>query len=201
MNCLVVTPHRFGIREMAEQVGSEWEALGHNIEYRLSKGSAARLGSFTIGVPKIAMWWYRNFRDIATNHERYDLIWTHQPLAPVLPTRGSSFWNKVIITIHTTLRREYELVCEGIYPQKLRPYYWFAKHVEARFHRRLTTLNAAGPCYTVVSPHLPEETSGFGVSEPSYSPMVCSSPHSTSSQSDLTMAFPRMQRWCSTSEA
>jgi glycosyltransferase involved in cell wall biosynthesis len=170
MNCLVVTPHRLGIREMAERVGEEWEQMGHDVEYILAKGAAARLGSVTIGVPGIAIWWYRTLKDIAAHHEDYDLIWTHQPVAPALPTIDEAFWNKIVATIHTTLGREYELVQEGIYPTRLLPYYWLAKTAEARFHRKLTTIEATGPHYTVVSPHLKAEIEPFGVNRTTYIP-------------------------------
>lgn len=163
MHCLVLTPHRLGIREMAERVGEEWEQMGHDVEYILAKGAAARLGPLTIGVPGIAVWWYRTLRDIAADHHEYDLIWTHQPVAPALPTTDETFWNKVVATIHTTLGREYELVHEGIYPKRLLPYYWLAKMTEARFHRKLSSLDATDPHYTVVSPHLNAEIKPFGV--------------------------------------
>jgi hypothetical protein len=123
MNCLVVTPHRLGIREMAERVGKEWEAMGHDIEYILAKGAAARVGPVTIGVPGIAIWWYRTLKNIAAHRDDYDLIWTHQPVAPALPTTNKAFWNKVVATVHTTLGREYELVREDVYPTHLLPYY------------------------------------------------------------------------------
>jgi hypothetical protein len=122
MNCLVVTPHRLGIREMAERVGGEWERMGHNVEYVLAKGAAARVGPITVGVPGIAVWWYRTLREIADEHHKYDLIWTHQPVAPLLPTDDGTFWAKVVSTIHTTLDREYELVNEGVYPRRLGPF-------------------------------------------------------------------------------
>lgn len=170
MNCLVVTPHRLGIREMAERIGSEWEAMGHDVEYVLARGAAARVGPVTVGMSGIALWWYRTLKRVAADHDRYDLIWTHQPVAPWLPTRDGEFWNKVVATIHTTLGREYELVREGVYPKRLLPFYWMAKTAESRFHRKLTALETPGPHYTVVSPHLADETARFGVPGPTYVP-------------------------------
>lgn len=40
MNCLVLTPHRFGIPEMVERVGAEWEAMGHDVDYRLAQSDS-----------------------------------------------------------------------------------------------------------------------------------------------------------------
>lgn len=170
MDCLVVTPHRLGIREMAERVGKEWARMGHDVEYVLADGAAARLGSVTIGVPGIAVWWYLKMREIAADHTRYDLIWTHQPVTLTPPTTDKSFWDKLVVTIHTTLNREYELTQRGIYSKRLLPYYWLAKTVESRFHRRLTSLDASGPHYTVVSPHLKAETAPLGINQPTYIP-------------------------------
>lgn len=170
MDCLVVTPHRLGIPEMAERIGQEWEEIGHTVEYTFARGEAARLGPVTIGMPGIAVWWYRTLKTIASAHEKYDLIWTHQPVAPVLPTSEEAFWDKVVATMHTTLGREYELVREGVYPRRLLPYYWFAKTLEARFHRTLACLDATGPHYTVVSPHIRNELSGFGADRATYIP-------------------------------
>ncbi|WP_246988394.1 glycosyltransferase family 4 protein [Halorientalis marina] len=155
---------------MAERVGEEWGALGHDVDYILAKGAAARVGTITIGVPGIALWWYRTLKEIAANHQQYDLIWTHQPVAPLLPTTDSTFWNKVIATTHTTLHREYELVREGVYPTRLLPYYWLAKTGEAHFHQSLATIDAAGPHYTVVSPHLRDEINQFGIETSTYIP-------------------------------
>jgi glycosyltransferase involved in cell wall biosynthesis len=170
MRIVVVTPHRLGIREMAEHIGAEWEAMGHEVDYRLARGEAARVGQITVGVPGIALWWYRTLGDIATSHDQYDLIWTHQPVAPLLPTTDPTFWNKVIATTHTTLRREYELVQEGVYPRHLGLYYWVAKTAEARFHRKLVELDAEGPHYSVVSPHLRDEIDAFGIQDATYVP-------------------------------
>ena len=33
MKILVLAPQRLGIREVAKRVGSEWEAMGHDVEY------------------------------------------------------------------------------------------------------------------------------------------------------------------------
>jgi glycosyltransferase involved in cell wall biosynthesis len=168
MHCLVVTPHRLGIPEMAKHVRQEWDAMGRDVEYVLADGAAARIGPITVGAPGIALWWYRTLKRVAADHEQYDLIWTHQPVFPRLPTTDATFWNKVVATTHTTLIREYELVREGVYPRKLLPYYWFASTIEARSHRRLTGLSHDGPHYTVVSPHLREEVAPFGVEEATY---------------------------------
>lgn len=170
MDCLVVTPHRLGIREMAERIGEEWEKMGHDVEYILAKGAAARIGPVTIGVPGIALWWYRTLKEIANDHDDYDFIWTHQPVTPALPTTEEAFWNKTVATIHTTLRHEYKLVREGVYPKRLQPYYWLAKTAEARFHCELTAFGATGPRYTVVSPHLNREIEPFGITKTNYIP-------------------------------
>lgn len=170
MNCLVVTPHRLGIPEMAKRIGNEWESLGHDVEYILADGAAARVGPIMIGAPGIALWWYDTLREIASEHEQYDLIWTHQPIMPRLPTTDETFWNKVIATIHTTLGREYELSRDGIYPRKLLPYYWFVKTIESRSYRKITDLGYEGPHYTVVSPHLRDEIRRYGIENPVYIP-------------------------------
>jgi|GEM_PF-3936049 len=170
MNCLVVTPHRLGIPEMAKRIGAEWEAMGHEVEYILADGEAARVGPVTVGAPGIALWWYGTLKEIASDHSQYDLIWTHQPIFPRLPSADESFWNKVVATIHTTLGREYELTRSGVYPQKLAPYYWVAKTIEARSHGNLTGLGYDGPHYTVVSPHLRSEIEPFGIEESAYVP-------------------------------
>jgi len=163
MNCAVVTPNRYGIREVAERVGNEWEQAGHNVKYIFSRGQAARIGPLTIGVPGIARWWDRTLQDLAERSEEYDLIWTHQPIAPRLPTQKPDFWNKVVVTFHTTFRREYELVREGIYPRHLLPYYWLAKTLEGRFYRQVQSLDTLGPHYTVIAPHLAEEIAPFNI--------------------------------------
>lgn len=170
MRCLVVTPHRLGIREVAERVGQEWEASGHDVDYLLARGAAARIGPLTIGAPGIAIWWYRNLRRIARDADQYDLIWTHQPIAPIIPSHDPEFWKRVVVTVHTTLRREYSLAREGIYPKRLIPYYWFVKSIESRFHRRLAAAQFDSPRYTVVAPHLRDELRPFGISDARYVP-------------------------------
>ena len=69
-----------------------------------------------------------------------------------------------------SLGREYELTREGIYPQKLLPYYWFVKTIESRSNRMVTNLGCVGPHYTVVSPHLQDEIRPYGVENPTYIP-------------------------------
>lgn len=170
MNCLIVTPHRLGIPEMAKRIGNEWKALGHNVEYILAEGEAARVGPVTIGAPGIAVWWYKKLNQISKYHKKYDLIWTHQPIIPRLPTADSTFWNKVLVTMHTTFSREYELVCEGIYPQRLLPYYWFMKMLESRSHHMFADLEYDGPHYTVVSPHLRQEIDQSKMRDATYIP-------------------------------
>ncbi|WP_137285805.1 glycosyltransferase [Halorussus salinisoli] len=170
MNCLVITPHRLGIHEMAKRVGAEWSTMGHTVDYIFAEGSAAQVGPFTVGAPGIAIWWYRTLKNVAQDHDQYDLIWTHQPITPILPTTERTFWEKVIVTIHTTLRRDYELAQDGVYPSKLLPYYWLVKVIEGHFHRTCTDQNGVEPHYTVVSPHLRKETRAFGVDNPIYIP-------------------------------
>lgn len=170
MKCLIMTPHRLGIPEMAKRIGDRWESLGHSVEYILADGSAARAGPIKIGAPGIALWWYRRIKQIASDHEQYDLIWAHQPIMPQLPTTDETFLNKLIATIHTTLGREYELTREGIYPRTLLPYYWFVKTIESRSHQMITDLDCKGPHYTVVSPHLKDEIRGYGIESPVYIP-------------------------------
>jgi glycosyltransferase involved in cell wall biosynthesis len=155
---------------MAKRIGSKWDSLGHDVEHVLADGAAAQVGSITIGAPGIAIWWYKTLKEVASEHEHYDLIWTHQPIMPQLPTTDETFWNKIIATIHTTLGREYELTREGIYPRKLQPYYWFVKTIESRSHRMITDLGYEGPHYTVVSPHLRDETRRYGIENPAYIP-------------------------------
>jgi len=169
MKCLVATPHRLGIREVAERVGREWEQFGHDVDYRLARGSAARIGPITVGVPGIAIWWDRLFRELAGGSRRYDLIWTHQPLAPRIPTTDPGFWSRVVVTYHTTLRREYQLARSGVYPLRHTPYYLGVQAVEKRFHRKLTRLDIP-PQYTVVSPHLRDELEPYGVESSIYIP-------------------------------
>lgn len=163
MKILVITPHRYGIREVAERVGQEWEQQGHDVEYELAKGEAARIGPVTVGVPGIAWWWYRQFDRLEGSD--YDFIWAHQPIVPTLPTKAASLWNRVVVTFHTTLRAEYDLAREGIYPAHLLPFYWLTKSLEARTYRQLEALDADGPHYTIISPHLREEIGTFGVTD------------------------------------
>lgn len=170
MNCLVVTPHRLGIREMAERVGEEWAAMGHDVEYSLAKGEAARIGPVTVGAPGIAVWWYRTLQRIARDHGQYDLVWTHQPVAPALPSTDPTFWRKVIATFHTTFERKHELARDGVYPAAVRPLYWLVRQLEARFHRSLVRSEFGGPHYTVVSPHLRAEIEPYGITDAWYVP-------------------------------
>lgn len=161
MDILVVTPHRYGILEVAERVGAEWESMGHGVEYLTPRGAAARVGPVTVGVPGIAVWWYRTLRRLSRESD-HDLIWTHQPVAPLLPTTDAEFWRRVLVTFHTTERAEYQLARDGIYPRRLLPYLWFTKSLEARFYRRLASLDG-GPTFTVVAPHLADEVAPLGV--------------------------------------
>lgn len=163
MKCLVLAPQRLGIREVARRVGEEWEALGHDVEYDLPDGAAARVGPLTVGVPGIARWWHRRFSELARDPEAYDLIWTHQPLAPTLPTRDPELWNRVVVTFHTTEHAKYRLAREGIYPRRLAPYHWVTSRMERRFYSQLAALETDGPQYTVVSSQLREEVAAFGV--------------------------------------
>jgi glycosyltransferase involved in cell wall biosynthesis len=179
MDCLVVTPHRLGIREVAERIGQEWEAMGHDVEYLLAKGEAARIGPVTVGAPGIAVWWYRTLRRIARNHGQYDLVWTHQPIAPALPTDDPTFWRKVVVTFHTTFQRKHALAREGVYPQTVRPLYWVVRQLESRFHRSLVERDVDGPHYTVVSPHLRDEIDPYGVTDTRYIPNGIFGPESS----------------------
>jgi glycosyltransferase involved in cell wall biosynthesis len=160
MDCLVVTPHRYGIREVAERIGTEWERLGHGVEYVLAEGAAANVGPVTVGTPGIAIWWYRTLKRVAPASE-YDLVWLHQPLAPRLPTADPTFWNRTVVTFHTTMAAEYRLARRGIYPWYLRPFHRLNRSIEARFYRALAASDA-DPTYTVVAPHLREEIEPFG---------------------------------------
>lgn len=164
MRCVIVTPHRYGIHEMTHRVGDIWESGGHDVEYVLAEGNAARVGPVTIGAPAISVWWYRTLAGIANRDRLPDLIWTHQPVTPVLPTKDSEFWNRMILTVHSTHMREYQLTQTGVYPTRLRPYYWFVSRLEQRFHTAVQNLDSAGPTYTVVSPHLQDELNALGVS-------------------------------------
>lgn len=173
MNCLVAAPHSHGIREVARRVGREWEAMGHDVQYLLPDlpdDHPARVGGVTIGVPGIAAWWYRTLRRLARTSEEYDLIWAHQPIAPVLPTRDPDLWDRVIVTFHTTERYRYRLAREGVYPARRLPYHWLTKTLEASFYRRLERLEGAGPHYTVVARQLREEIGGFGIDDAEYVP-------------------------------
>ena len=165
MKILVLAPQRLGIREVAKRVGSEWEAMGHDVEYVLPDGAAARVGGVTVGVPGIARWWQKWFTRLARNPTEYDLIWTHQPLSPTLSSRDPELWNRVLVTFHTTEHAKYELVREGVYPRKLLPYHWVTKQFERRFYGKLSELDLEGPQYTVVAPQLREEVAQFGVED------------------------------------
>lgn len=173
MNCLVLTPHRYGIKNVAERVGREWERAGHDVDYRLPDGAAARVGPLTVGVPGIALWWREQFRDLAPDGDGYDLVWTHQPLSPTVA--HGSFWERTVVTFHTTEVAEYRLAREGVYPRRRAPYLWLTSRIERRFYRRLATVDD-GPHYTVVSPHLREEVASFGVDGATYVPNGVFSP-------------------------
>jgi len=167
MRCLVLTPHRYGIKQVAERVGEEWETMGHTVEYDLPDGAAARIGGVTVGVPGIARWWQKRFRELARTNT-YDLVWTHQPLSPTVPP--GEFWANTIITFHTTEHAEYRLAREGVYPPSRLPYLWVTSRLERWFYRRLRSTNEREPGYTVVSPHLQSETETFGVSDATHVP-------------------------------
>lgn len=166
MNCLVLTPHRYGIKEVAERVGGEWERMGHTVEYRLPDGAAARVRGITIGVPGIARWWQKQFRELRRNEDEYDLIWTHQPLSPTVP--GGSFWERTIVTFHTTEIAEYQLARDGVYSRRRAPYLWFTSRLERWFYYRLESKIDNGPTYTVVAPHLRDEIDSFGITDATY---------------------------------
>lgn len=173
MNCLVAAPHSHGIREVALRVGTEWENAGHDVTYLvpdLPEGHPARIGGVTIGVPGIALWWYRTLRRLARTGDRYDLIWTHQPITPFLPTADPTFWERVVVTFHTTEQHRYRLARAGIYPTTRLPYHWLTKTVEAAFYRRLERLDGPGPHYTVVAPQLREEIGPLGIDRAEYVP-------------------------------
>jgi glycosyltransferase involved in cell wall biosynthesis len=165
MKILILAPQRLGIREVAKRVGQEWEAMGHDVEYDLPDGAAARVGPVTVGVPGIARWWQKRFTELARQPTEYDLIWTHQPLSPTLPTQDPELWNRVIVTFHTTEHAKYQLAREGVYPRTLVPYHWVTKQLERRFYGQLAELDAEGPHYTVVSSQLEEEVATFGVED------------------------------------
>jgi glycosyltransferase involved in cell wall biosynthesis len=168
MNCLVLTPHRYGIKEVAERVGREWEAQGHSVEYRLPDGAAARIGGVTVGVPGIARWWQKRFRELSETGDEYDLIWAHQPLSPTVP--DGAFWDRTIVTFHTTEIAEYRLARNGVYSWQRIPYLWATSRLERWFYGRLQSMGADGPTYTVVSPHLRDEIASFGVDDAAYVP-------------------------------
>jgi glycosyltransferase involved in cell wall biosynthesis len=165
VNCLVLAPQKYGIREVAQRVGSEWEAMGHDVDYRLPDGAAARVGPVTVGVVGIAAWWRRQFKNLARNPTEYDLIWTHQPVSPTVPTRNPKLWNRVIMTFHTTEHRGLQLSRAGIYPRKRLPYYAVTRWMEARFHRQLASIEGIDPLYTVISPHIRDQLAAFGVED------------------------------------
>ncbi|QLD87080.1 glycosyltransferase family 4 protein [Natronomonas halophila] len=165
MKCLVLAPQRFGIREVAERIGQEWEEMGHDVEYRLPDGAAARIGPVTVGVVGIAEWWRKQFKELAQNPKAYDLIWTHQPISPTLPTKDPELWNRMIMTFHTTEHEGYRLAKQGIYPRKRLPYYATTRWFEGRFHKRLAALEGTNPMYTVVSSQLHDEIARFGVED------------------------------------
>lgn len=173
MNCLVAAPHSHGIREVALRVGEEWEQMGHDVKYLLPElpdDHPAYVGGVSIGVPGIAAWWYRTLRRLARTGDRYDLIWAHQPIAPFLAVHDAAFWERVIVTFHTTERHRYQLARNGVYPPVRLPYHWLTKALEASFYRRLERLDGTGPHYTVVARQLRDEIGGFGVKDAEYVP-------------------------------
>lgn len=170
MECAIVTPHRYGIYEMSQRVGEMWGQWGHDVEFVLAEGRAANVGPINAGAPAISLWWYRRLTELASRDRLPDLIWAHQPILPILPTGDTEFWERVVLTIHSTHTREYELTRTEAYPSRLRPYYWFVSRLEQRFHRRVQKLSGAGPKYTVVSPHLEDELSKLGVPQAEYVP-------------------------------
>ena len=161
----MLAPQKYGIREVAQRVGSEWEAMGHDVDYRLPDGAAARVGPVTVGVVGIAAWWRRQFKNLARNPTEYDLIWTHQPVSPTVPTRNPKLWNRVIMTFHTTEHRGLQLSRAGIYPRKRLPYYAVTRWMEARFHRQLASIEGIDPLYTVISPHIRDQLAALGVGD------------------------------------
>ena len=165
MNGLVLAPQRYGIREVALRVGQEWESLGHDVDYDLPDGDAARIGPLTVGVPGIALWWDRWFRQLEDSYQEYDLIWTHQPLTPRLPTHNPDLWDRVVVTFHTTEYAKHALARDGIYPRNRRLYHLVTKQMERRFYQKLSELDDANPKYTVVSPQLKDEIAEFGVGQ------------------------------------
>lgn len=170
MKCLVLAPQRYGIREVAQRVGQEWEAMGHDVEYELPNGAAARIGSVTVGIPGIAVWWRKQFKELAQRPDEYDLIWTHQPLSPTVPSRDSDLWDRVVVTFHTTEHAKYQLASEGVYPRTRQPYHLLTRSLEGWFYRRLSKLDRSGPQYTIVSAQLQSETAAFGITNPTCIP-------------------------------
>jgi glycosyltransferase involved in cell wall biosynthesis len=170
MNCLILAPQRLGIREVALRVGEEWEAMGYDVAYDLPDGAAARVGPVTVGVPGIAWWWQKRFAELARDPTEYDVIWTHQPLSPTLPSRHSALWDRVLVTFHTTEHAKYRLAKEGVYPRTLVPYHWVTKQLERRFYGQLADLDAEGPQYTVVSSQLKDKVAAFGIEEATTTP-------------------------------
>lgn len=163
MNCLVLTPHRSGIAEVAERVGQEWEKMGHRVEYDMPHGAPARIGSIPVGIPGIALWWRSWFKQLADNPTQYDLIWVHQPVSPTLPARDDIPWNRMILTFHTTERAKYQLTHKGICPRQKLPYRWITKQLERQFYTQLEAMPGSKPHYTVVSPQLHNEIATFGI--------------------------------------
>jgi glycosyltransferase involved in cell wall biosynthesis len=163
MNCLVLTPHRSVIAEVAERVGQEWEKMGHRVEYDMPHGAPARIGSIPVGIPGIALWWRSWFKQLADNPTQYDLIWVHQPVSPTLPARDDIPWNRMILTFHTTEHAKYQLTHKGIYPRQKLPYRWITKQLERQFYTQLEAMPGSKPHYTVVSPQLHNEIATFGI--------------------------------------
>jgi glycosyltransferase involved in cell wall biosynthesis len=163
MDCLILTPHRYGIRAVAESVGSQWETSGYDVEYRFGDGEPAQIGGVTVGIPGIERWWRRQFRELSERGEEYDLLWMHQPLSLRVP--DAAFWDRTLLTVHTTETAEYRLAREGVYPRRRLPYLMATSLLERWFHRRVGALDRDGPMYTVVAPHLRRELADLGVSD------------------------------------
>jgi len=174
MNCLVLTPHRYGIRAVATAVARQWEASGHDVEYRLGDGAPAQFAGLTVGVPGIAWWWRKQLHDLAGDGAAYDLVWMHQPLSPSVP--DASFWERTLVTVHTTETAEYRLAREGIYTGRRLPYLWVTSRLERWFHRRLGSIGQSGPTYTVVAPHLRDELEPLGVQAAAHVTNGCPEP-------------------------
>jgi len=144
--------------------------MGHDVKYDLPDGKAARVGPVTVGIPGIALWWDRWFRKLDGNAEKYDLIWTHQPLTPRLPSRNPKIWNRMIVTFHTTEYAKYGLTREGIYPRTRQPYHWVTRRIERHFYQNITGRKELSPQFTVVSPQIKDEIAAFGVTDAAYVP-------------------------------